>query len=236
MRRRASQRVWLFDLDNTLHNASHAIFPQINLNMNAYIARLLGDAGKPADEATVNALRLDYYLRYGVTMMGLVRHHGVQAEEFLQHAHTFHDLPSMIRSQRGLARCLRTLPGKKILLTNAPAHYSRRVLMHLNLHRQFMQHIPVEEMRVHGKLQPKPSRPFLRKFLAKKRLRASQCILVEDSIDNLRAAKKEGLQTVWVHGYIPPQQRKIAHLRPRAACIDVQLRSVQQLLKCRRLR
>jgi hypothetical protein len=80
--------------------------------MNAYIARLLGDAGKPADEATVNALRLDYYLRYGVTMMGLVRHHGVQAEEFLQHAHTFHDLPSMIRSQRGLARCLRTLPGK----------------------------------------------------------------------------------------------------------------------------
>jgi FMN phosphatase YigB (HAD superfamily) len=65
MRQRASQRVWLFDLDNTLHNASHAIFPQINLNMNAYIARLLGDAGKPADEATVNALRLDYYLRYG---------------------------------------------------------------------------------------------------------------------------------------------------------------------------
>jgi putative hydrolase of the HAD superfamily len=181
MRQRASQRVWLFDLDNTLHNASHAIFPQINLNMNAYIARLLGDAGKPADEATVNALRLDYYLRYGVTMMGLVRHHGVQAEEFLQHAHTFHDLPSMIRSQRGLAR-LRTLPGKKILLTNAPAHYSRRVLMHLNLHRQFMQRIPVEQMRVHGKLQPKPSRPFLRKFLAKNRLRASQCIWLKTAL------------------------------------------------------
>jgi hypothetical protein len=73
----------------------------------------------------------------------------------------------MIRSQRGLARCLRTLPGKKILLTNAPAHYSRRVLMHLNLHRQFMQHIPVEEMRVHGKVQPKPSRPFCVNFWQK---------------------------------------------------------------------
>lgn len=236
MRGNVSDRVWLFDLDNTLHNASHAIFPQINLNMNAYIARLLGDAGKLADESTVNALRLEYYQRYGVTMMGLVRHHGVKAEEFLQHAHTFHDLPSMIRSERGLARRMRTLPGKKILLTNAPAHYSRRVLMHLNLHRQFMQHIPVEEMRVHGKLQPKPSRSFLRKFLAKNRLRASQCILVEDSIDNLRAAKKEGLRTVWLHGYIPSHQRKIAHLQPRAACIDVQLRSVQQLLKCRSLR
>jgi hypothetical protein len=39
--------------------------------------------------------------------------------------------------------------------------------MHLNLHRQFMQHIPVEEMRVHGKLQPKPSRPFCVNFWQK---------------------------------------------------------------------
>ena len=34
--------VWLFDLDNTLHNASHAIFPAIMANMNLYIARVLG--------------------------------------------------------------------------------------------------------------------------------------------------------------------------------------------------
>jgi putative hydrolase of the HAD superfamily len=75
-----SRRVWLFDLDNTLHNASHAIFPEINRLMNAYIARLLGDA-QPADAATVNRVRLDY-LRYGVTMLGMVRHHGVDAEHF----------------------------------------------------------------------------------------------------------------------------------------------------------
>jgi putative hydrolase of the HAD superfamily len=31
--------VWLFDLDNTLHNASHAIFPAIMANMNVYIAK-----------------------------------------------------------------------------------------------------------------------------------------------------------------------------------------------------
>ena len=29
--------IWLFDLDNTLHNASHAIFPKISANMNAYL-------------------------------------------------------------------------------------------------------------------------------------------------------------------------------------------------------
>jgi putative hydrolase of the HAD superfamily len=114
MKKHASDRVWLFDLDNTLHNASHAIFPQINLNMNAYIARLLGDAGEQADEATVNALRLDYYRRYGVTMT-LVRHHGQRAEEFLQHAMTFHDLPSMTAHSEGLARRLRLF-----LVRNSP--------------------------------------------------------------------------------------------------------------------
>ncbi len=80
--KKQSSLVWLFDLDNTLHNASHAIFPAINRNMNAYIAEVLGDGIKPADEATVNAVRQDYYQRYGVTMLGMVRHHGVKAEDF----------------------------------------------------------------------------------------------------------------------------------------------------------
>ena len=43
-----TQRVWLFDLDNTLHDASHAIFPAISANMNVYLARILGQNGVPA--------------------------------------------------------------------------------------------------------------------------------------------------------------------------------------------
>lgn len=30
--------IWLFDLDNTLHNASFAIFPEISANMNAFLS------------------------------------------------------------------------------------------------------------------------------------------------------------------------------------------------------
>ena len=58
---------WLFDLDNTLHDASHAIFPAINLNMNAYIAQVLQKGGLPADDAAVNAARVTYWQRYGAT-------------------------------------------------------------------------------------------------------------------------------------------------------------------------
>lgn len=53
------QPVWLFDLDNTLHHASHAIFPQINRLMTAYVARVLG-----TDDATASQVRVDYWRRY----------------------------------------------------------------------------------------------------------------------------------------------------------------------------
>ena len=39
---RCSGKVWLFDLDNTLHHASPHIFPHINRSMTEYIERHLG--------------------------------------------------------------------------------------------------------------------------------------------------------------------------------------------------
>ncbi len=140
---------WLFDLDNTLHNASHAIFPAIHANMNAYLAQVLGDGDTPADPAHVDAVRTAYWKRYGATLLGMIRHHDVRADDFLREAHRFDDLAGMIRAERGLARLLQRLPGRKILLTNAPRRYSHDVLRHLGLHRHFAHHVAIESMWVH---------------------------------------------------------------------------------------
>lgn len=218
--------IWLFDLDNTLHDASHAIFPAIAGNMNRYLADLLGDGLQPADEATVNAVRQQYWARYGATLLGVVKHHDVKAEDFLREAHRFDDLPDMIRAQRGVGRLLASLPGRKILLTNGPRQYSQQVLRHLGLHRHFSQHIAIEEMRVHGQLQPKPSPQFLRKLLAQLKVDARECILVEDTLANLRAAKRLGLRTAWVTGYT----QRAAH-KNFAACADVTVKSVLHLAR-----
>jgi putative hydrolase of the HAD superfamily len=229
--------IWLFDLDNTLHNASHAIFPAINANMNAYLAKVLGDAENPADQERINAVRLDYWKRYGATLLGMMLHHDVRMEEFLLEAHRFDDLPSMIRAERGLARLLRRLPGRKILLTNAPRRYSHEVVRHLGLHKHFARHIPIESMRVHGKLRPKPSRLLLRKLLAREGMAARHCILVEDTADNLKAAKSLGMRTVWVTRYLrsSPNHTPLAKagLLPRFTkrphYVDVKVQSVRQL-------
>lgn len=195
--------------------------------MNAYMAGLLGDGETPADAETVNAVRQQYWKRYGATLMGLIKHHGVRADDFLHQAHRFDDLPSMIRAERGLVRLFQRLPGQKILLTNAPRQYSHQVARHLRLHRHFAQHIPIEAMRVHGKLQPKPSSQFLRKLLARQGVHARRCILVEDSIANLRAAKKLGIRTVLVTQYTQ-QIQQLRH-KNSAACADVTVKSVFQL-------
>lgn len=221
--------IWLFDLDNTLHDAGFAIFPAISANMNGYISTLLCESGEPADSATVNAVRQDYWRRYGATLLGLMKHHNVKAQEFLHAAHSFEHLPSMIRAERGLARLLSRLPGRKVLLTNAPKAYSSDVIRHLGLHRHFAEHIPIEEMRVHGKLQPKPSAQFLRKLLAKLGVQAHRCILVEDSIPNLRAAKRVGMRTALVTRYTAASTTVHRPRHQSAACVDVRVNSVFKL-------
>ncbi len=62
-------RVWIFDLDNTLHDAMPHIFPHINRSMTAYLQQHL-----QLDEEAANALRVDYWQRYGATLTGLMRH------------------------------------------------------------------------------------------------------------------------------------------------------------------
>lgn len=237
--RQTRKPIWLFDLDNTLHNASHAIFPAINANMNAYMAKVLGDGDTPADADTVNAARLLYWQRYGATLLGMVRHHQVDMDEFLREAHRFDDLPTMIRAERGLGRLLRRLPGRKILLTNAPRRYAHEVLRHLGLHRHFAAHVPIESMRVHRQLRPKPSKQLLRKLAAKERTVPSRCVLVEDTPANLKAAKTLRMRTVWVTQYLAlnanARMRRGAdgHPLPAAAgrptYVDVKVKSVTQL-------
>ena len=78
----ARQPVWLFDLDNTLHDATGAAFGEMHLAIGDYIVRQLGVTPEEAD-----ALRQRYWRRYGATLLGLVRHHGIRAAHFLEETH-----------------------------------------------------------------------------------------------------------------------------------------------------
>lgn len=222
----ARRPVWLLDLDNTLHDALPHIFPRINQAMTDFVMRHLD-----LDEPRANALRLHYWQRYGATLLGMVRHHDVDLHTFLRDTHPFPDLHRLVRRDLRLAHLLRRLPGRKIVLTNAPAGYAAGVIAALGIAPLLDAVIAVEHMRFAGQVFPKPSRPMLRKLLARIRQPAARCVLVEDSVENLRAARHCGVRTVWVSGIIG--RAKPVWQRPRRghAGIDHQVNSVVQLAR-----
>ncbi|WP_415914056.1 pyrimidine 5'-nucleotidase [Paraburkholderia sp. J12] len=217
--------VWLFDLDNTLHAASRAIFPAINAGMTQYIIDALGVS---RDQA--NHLRTSYTQRYGAALLGLTRHHRIDPHDFLKVVHTFPDLPNMVYAERGLARTLRALPGRKIVLTNAPEAYARAVLAELGIERIFERVIAIEHMRTRSRWRAKPDRAMLRETLRRAGASLADAILIEDTHGHLKRYRQLGIQTVWITGHLParsPSLRLSGRGRPHY--VDHRIRSLKSL-------
>ena len=204
---------WIFDLDDTLHQASLGIFAHISRMMNLYMERHLEMSAEEARQ-----LRLHYWHRYGATLQGLMRHHGVDAGHFLQETHLLDELYHWLQWEPTLAATLRTLPGRKIVLSNGPQHYIDGLLDKMDIRHQFAACYGMEKMR----FQPKPDRRGFRCVLQAERLNPAYCIMVEDSLPNLYAAKSLGMRTVWVS----MQARK-------PAFVDVRVSKLSQLLRQR---
>ncbi|MGV8934874.1 MAG: pyrimidine 5'-nucleotidase [Gallionellaceae bacterium] len=202
-------KYWIFDLDNTLHNATPHIFPHINRSMTAYLQQHL-----QLDEQAANALRVEYWQRYGATLSGMVRHHGTEPDHFLWHTHQFPELPKMVLRDPHLRQTLMRLPGKKLVFSNAPQHYAQNVLKLLKVDDLFEDLFAIE----HSHYCPKPQVAGYVRLMRKHSLNPSQCIMVEDSAENLQTAKRLGMQTVWVS----TSTRKPAY-------VDVKVQNVMQL-------
>jgi putative hydrolase of the HAD superfamily len=228
-----SKTVWLFDLDNTLHNASHQIFPRVNVAMTQFVARKLQLSFDQASE-----MRERFWRQYGATLLGLMKHHGIDRDEFLREAHPFPDMHELVARNNALIAMIRRLPGRKILLTNAPRAYAGDVLHAMGVRDLFERVIAIEDMRFGGELQPKPDRRMMRRLAATLKVAPQQCVLVEDSIENVRAARTVGMRSVLVLGFsfnhrtrgtLATSRQK--RPRNRVHAPDHQIQSAQQLVR-----
>lgn len=179
----------MFDLDNTLHDADVHVFPYLSRSMTRYIQEQLG-----LDEARAAALRTQYWHRYGATLCGLIRHHGTDPHHFLRATHDFPDIARVVLLQPGFRHALRRLPGAKVIFSNAPLHYIRAVLRHIGIAHAVGGVFSIE----HTGFRPKPQPQGFRLLLARLRVAPRDCTMVEDSLDNLRTARKLGMRTLWV--------------------------------------
>jgi putative hydrolase of the HAD superfamily len=204
-----SRRVWIFDLDNTLHDARPHILPSMHAQMNAYLRRRFG-----VDEAGADAMRRFFWERYGTTLRGLVRHHDEDPRVFLRETHRFPELDAMVVGENALGHALARLAGTRIVFSNAPRHYVEEVLRVLGVARLFAAVHTIETARY----RPKPAFQGFRRLLRLHDLDPRRCALVDDLLENLRTAKRLGMSTVWVSAQ--------ARLPP---FVDLRVSSVTQL-------
>lgn len=184
-----SSKVFIFDLDDTLHNASAHIFPVMNRAMTQYIMDKL-----ELDETAAHSLRQHYWRIYGATLKGLMRHHGVDPYHFLTETHQLIQLPEMVLQTRRLRHLLQTLHGRKAIFTNAPHAYALRVLDLLGIGDCFELVFSVESTKFHAK----PSIRGFQMLLKNLRVKPSDCVLLEDNLHALMTAKRLGMKTIWI--------------------------------------
>lgn len=186
--------VLIFDLDNTLYPAEKQLFGLIDVRINRYMTEIVGI---PAAE--VDALRREYWRLYGVTLQGLIRHHGVDAEDYLHYVHDV-DVTSRLTADPVLREVLTGLAQRKAVFTNGSVCHAKRVLTALGIADMFEE---IYDIRIAAYL-PKPYAEPYHAVLQGLGAPAERCIMIEDSRENLLTAKKLGMGTILVgDGHTP---------------------------------
>ena len=178
---------WIFDLDNTLYHPSAKLFDLIDERMGAFIMRLLN-----VDAAEARRVQKLYFHDHGTTMAGLMRHHGIDPEDFLRDVHdiALDRLSPDARLRAGLER----LPGRRLIFTNADADYAARVLEARGIADLFDD---ICDIRITA-YTPKPEAAAYRSMVDHLAVAPATSLFVEDMARNLTPAKALGMTTVWL--------------------------------------
>ena len=190
-------KLWFIDLDDTVMESSGGMLHAIHLRMNVFIRDILNVTWEEADR-----LRKRYWALYGSTFIGMWRHHHIDPRVFLPATHDF-DFSSYVRAQgspRQDLKLLKASGAKVVLFTNGPRHYAEVAIALLGLSGIFDSVITSTEMRIFGEWEPKPSIRMLRGLCSRLHVKPSEAAIVDDSLMNLRTAKRMGMRTFWCTG------------------------------------
>ncbi|MCU0831078.1 MAG: pyrimidine 5'-nucleotidase [Rhizobiaceae bacterium] len=180
-------REWVFDLDNTLYPHHSNLFSQIDVKMTSYVSQLLQ---LPREEA--RKVQKRFYLEHGTTLAGLMLHHGIAADDFLEKVHDIDY--SWLAPDPKLGDAIRALPGRKMIFTNGSRKHAENAARQLGILDHFDDIFDI----VAADLVPKPARETYDKFASLHRVDTARAAMFEDLGRNLIAPKALGMTTVLI--------------------------------------
>ena len=181
---------WIFDLDLTLYGPEANIMAQVRDRIALFVEKHFNIG---SDEA--HKIRHTYWKKYGTTLGGLMAEHKVNPNGYLDFVHDV-DM-DLLRPDADLRRQIISLPGRKLIFTNADAPYAERVLAARGLENLFEDIFDIHRMQ-HV---PKPAVESYDNLCAQLDINPARALFVEDSANNLVPARVLGMTTIWVnHG------------------------------------
>ena len=178
----------IFDLDNTLYPPSRGVVARVDDRINHYMIERLGMTPTVAAE-----LRARYRDAHGTTLNGLMLHHEVEPDEYLDAVHAI-AVEELLEPDPALDAMLATLPQRKVIFTNGSATHAERVLACLGVRAHFANVFSLE----HVAYVPKPERAAFETVLMRLGASAPACVFLDDRPDNLATARALGMRTILV--------------------------------------
>lgn len=191
------EKIWLFDLDNTLHHADYGVFDLINQKMTQYLMEHLH-----LDQHAASDLRLQYWHQYGATLAGLEKHHPhIDIQDFLRASHPQEEIQALLVAEIRLPESLSAIAGRKFVFSNGPSFYVQYILEHLSLLPLFDGFFGCDAFDNLYKPNPIAYQTVCQKI----GVLPQQCTMVDDSIANLKTAKQLGMQTILIGTHHPQE-------------------------------
>ena len=185
---------WIFDLDNTMYDINLGLFKKISNRITDFI---MSKYSLDIDQA--KKIQKEYYLKYGLTLRGLIVEKNLEPDEFLDYVHDV-EHPELKKNDQLISK-IRILEGKKIIFTNATSKHAKKILNILELEHDFDQIIDIKDL----EYIPKPDKRSYNKLLECLNLNKEnldKTIFFEDTVKNLIPAKELGITTVWMKNSI----------------------------------
>ena len=176
---------WVFDMDNTLYPHRVDLFSQIDRNMTAFVAELL-----QMEPAEAKLLQKQFYRDHGTTLKGLMVHHGIDPNDFLQKAHAIDY--NVIPPDPALGEAIKALPGRKFIFTNGTVVHAQMAARALGILDHFDDIFDI----VAADYVPKPAGATYDKFMSLNRIDTRHAAMFEDLPRNLAVPKVLGMKTV----------------------------------------